>query len=48
MYVLGAHNICSTVYNSIINTVKVYKVYAEDNTAMPQLFNYLTYTVPSK
>ena len=45
--ILSAHNISSTIYDFIINTVKVYKVYAGDNTAIPQLFNYLTCTVPS-
>ena len=45
MYVLSAH---STIYDFINNTVTVCKVYAGDNTAIPQLFNYLTCTVPSK
>ena len=49
MYVLSAHNICSiveyTIYNFIINTVTVCKVYAGDNIAIPQLFNYLTCTI---
>ena len=39
MYVLSAHNICSTIYDFIINTVTVCKVYAGDNTTIPQLFN---------
>ena len=36
------------IYDFIINTVTVCKVYAGDNTAIPQLFNYLTCTIPSK
>ena len=36
------------IYDFIINTVTVCKVYAGDNTAIQQLFNYLTCTVPSK
>ena len=48
MCVLSAHNVCSTKYDFIINTVTVCKVYAGDNTAIPESFNYLTCIIPSK
>ena len=34
MYVLNAHNICSIIYDFIIYTVTVCKIYAGDNTAI--------------
>ena len=49
MYVLSGHNIRSTIlYDFIIYTVTVCKVYAGDNTTIPKLFNYLTCIVLSK
>ena len=41
-------SVCTTIYDFIIYTVTVCKVYAGDNAAIPQLLNYLTCTVPSK
>ena len=48
MCILSAHNICSTMYDFIIYTVTVCKIYAGDNTTILELFNYLIYTVLSK
>ena len=36
------------IHDFIINTVTVCKVDAGDNTTIPQLFNYLICTAPSK
>ena len=47
MYVPSAHNICSTIYDFIIYTVTVCKVYAGDNTTIIPLFSsHCTYVIP--
>ena len=48
MYVCSQCSYTIILCDFIIYTVTVYKVYAGDNTAIPQLFNYLTCTIPSK
>ena len=40
MYVLSAHNICSTMYDFIINTVTVFKVRTYMLETIPQYHKY--------